>query len=948
MRFIFFLSLLLINSILFSQAPQKINYQGLVRDANGIPVTTLSTIGIQFKISDNSNSVVHDEIQTSVPVNSLGLFSTKIGATSAISNTITWENGPYTLTVNINTGSGFNFLGAQELVSVPFALYAKSAGSQNSSTISINNPHTSSGAGTSSVSLTIANPTLNTEGIATSSSNVGYNLHVSVPDPSLNFNNVTNQLSINQGTAISTVTLNPSGASSISITGSGNAFVTPTLGTNFVVNVPNQILSISNGSTLVSNLGGTVNLPLTQIQSGNTNITVNGSAPSYTISSSPSLSIIGNSISVSNGNTIQLPPPTSINITGGGITNVLGTSPNFTVNTSTPTITGAGSTTVSGSYPNYTISTPTVQPGWSIFGNAATNPTLHFLGTTDNVPLSFRVNNQSAGFLESGNGLAYFGYQAGTGNSGVNSTALGSGALSNSSTGNQNTAVGYRALQSNSTGFRNTAVGSTALNANTTGSVNSAFGYNALNANTTGSANSGFGASALRDNFSGEANSAFGQGALISSATGGSNSAFGTQALNSVVNGSFNTAVGAYAGYSATGSNNVFIGYQAGYNETGSNKLYIANQSTNPPLIYGDFSNGRLGLGTILPAEKLHLVGLNNGNERIKIESPGTSGLSEFILQTDGNSLNALQFSKWGSTAGGSTAGVNLANLSHIYSAASGGPMLVQVMTNNTMHFATFNTVRMRIFGDGNIAFGNHTTNPVSSHYAFIKPGANNTKVLIAGGDNSNTYGGMITLGENSIASVGMSIKLNAPFNRIQITNDVNGLNPVMSIGGYLGATNGVAIGTNYANGTNPPADGLIVEGNVGIGGTNPNTNSRLMVSNGHIQTKQTTAPTIAFSGGHAGAITLTPGSTDVAGRINLNFTNVPCAGCAMMSLTFNTTYANTPVVVITPVSLYGAIEFSTKAYYVNPTTTGFTIHSNGFSVLGQNITFTYFVIEAN
>ncbi|MBK9284353.1 MAG: hypothetical protein IPM51_08510 [Sphingobacteriaceae bacterium] len=127
-RFHFILLILLWGFDLNAQAPQKINYQGMVRDLNGIPITTLNTIGLHFRISDNSNAVVHDEIQTAVAVNTLGLFNTQIGATSAISNTITWENGPYTLTVNINTGSGFNFLGAQELVSVPFALYAKSSG----------------------------------------------------------------------------------------------------------------------------------------------------------------------------------------------------------------------------------------------------------------------------------------------------------------------------------------------------------------------------------------------------------------------------------------------------------------------------------------------------------------------------------------------------------------------------------------------------------------------------------------------------------------------------------------------------------------------------------------------------------------------------------------------------------------------------------------------------
>jgi hypothetical protein len=58
-----------------------------------------------------------------------------------------------------------------------------------------------------------------------------------------------------------------------------------------------------------------------------------------------------------------------------------------------------------------------------------------------------------------------------------------------------------------------------------------------------------------------------------------------------------------------TGSGNVFLGYKAGYNETGSNKLYIANSDVNPPLIYGDFSTGRVGIRTNNPQGTLDVNG---------------------------------------------------------------------------------------------------------------------------------------------------------------------------------------------------------------------------------------------------------------------------------------------------------------------------------------------------
>jgi hypothetical protein len=57
-----------------------------------------------------------------------------------------------------------------------------------------------------------------------------------------------------------------------------------------------------------------------------------------------------------------------------------------------------------------------------------------------------------------------------------------------------------------------------------------------------------------------------------------------------------------------SGSLNVFIGHLAGFHEQGSNKLIIANgEDSSDVLIYGDFTSRNVGLGTISPAERLHL-----------------------------------------------------------------------------------------------------------------------------------------------------------------------------------------------------------------------------------------------------------------------------------------------------------------------------------------------------
>lgn len=109
-------------------APPKINYQGVARDASGIPITV--PIDLHFIISNNANHTVHDEIQSIIQPNTYGIFNTQIGLVTALSPTIGWQAGPYTLSVSIkiSSTSTFTYVGAQQLVSVPFALYAERAG----------------------------------------------------------------------------------------------------------------------------------------------------------------------------------------------------------------------------------------------------------------------------------------------------------------------------------------------------------------------------------------------------------------------------------------------------------------------------------------------------------------------------------------------------------------------------------------------------------------------------------------------------------------------------------------------------------------------------------------------------------------------------------------------------------------------------------------------------
>lgn len=119
--------MLLLFAKIYSQAPPTINYQGIARNSAGTPLTN-TTITLQFKISTSVNPTFYQETQLAVPVNSLGLFNTKIGKVTPLPQS-GWEDLPATLEVLIDAnGSGFVSFGTQILSSVPYAFYALKSG----------------------------------------------------------------------------------------------------------------------------------------------------------------------------------------------------------------------------------------------------------------------------------------------------------------------------------------------------------------------------------------------------------------------------------------------------------------------------------------------------------------------------------------------------------------------------------------------------------------------------------------------------------------------------------------------------------------------------------------------------------------------------------------------------------------------------------------------------
>lgn len=126
--------------------------------------------------------------------------------------------------------------------------------------------------------------------------------------------------------------------------------------------------------------------------------------------------------------------------------------------------------------------------------------------------------------------------------------------------------------------------------------------------------------------------------------------------------------------------------------------------------------------------------------------------------------------------------------------------------------------------------------------------------------------------------------------------------------------------------------------GNLGIGTATPVTNARLAVKDGHFQSQQTTAPTIAINGSGSASLS---NATDVAGKMTLT----PTATSTTATITFNKTFVTAPVVVITPTNSAAATEMSTAKIYVTTTTTTCVINFGAAPTTAAK-TFNYMVIE--
>jgi len=209
---------------------------------------------------------------------------------------------------------------------------------------------------------------------------------------------------------------------------------------------------------------------------------------------------------------------------------------------------------------------------WTLTGNAGTTAGTNFVGTTDNVPLEFRVNNTQAGKISVGS--TFFGYRAGINQNGPTyNTAIGSQALSLNTVGTNNTVIGDQTMYHNNGGYSNTAVGQMALFSDTLGYMNTALGLQA-------------GYSCM---------------------------------------GNRNVFLGYQAGYNETGSDKLYIS-----NSNTSTPLIYGDFSKKTVTINDTLHVKMVGIGTTTPGHKLDVSGgsIRTTGQLISTQATGTAPLT--------------------------------------------------------------------------------------------------------------------------------------------------------------------------------------------------------------------------------------------------------------------------------------------------------------------------------
>lgn len=132
-KLFFIIAVLMMGSAVWGQAPRAFKYQAVARNGAG---EVLANQAVSFRISVLSGSAmgtaVYAETHSGKTTNGFGLVDLEIGKGSVsmgLFSAISWESNSYFLKVEMDPagGSAFQVMGTTPLLSVPYALHARTA-----------------------------------------------------------------------------------------------------------------------------------------------------------------------------------------------------------------------------------------------------------------------------------------------------------------------------------------------------------------------------------------------------------------------------------------------------------------------------------------------------------------------------------------------------------------------------------------------------------------------------------------------------------------------------------------------------------------------------------------------------------------------------------------------------------------------------------------------------
>ena len=136
MKKILIITLSILSLTLMAQVPQGMGYQGVATDANGIELVNQSISIRASVLSGSASGTIEWEEIHATSTDTFGLFTLTIGQGTSTGNgtqtnfaDISWGTNTHFLKIEMDVtgGTNYSFMGTNQMMSVPYALYAESA-----------------------------------------------------------------------------------------------------------------------------------------------------------------------------------------------------------------------------------------------------------------------------------------------------------------------------------------------------------------------------------------------------------------------------------------------------------------------------------------------------------------------------------------------------------------------------------------------------------------------------------------------------------------------------------------------------------------------------------------------------------------------------------------------------------------------------------------------------